>query len=69
MKERNADLDMICRTCEHAELLVDSDVVLCDKKGIVSAGGHCRKFIYDALKREPPKKVKIEEHEYIDIDA
>ncbi len=69
MKRKVPEIEKMCRTCEHAELLVDPDVVLCEKKGIVSAGNVCRKFIYDTLKRVPPKKAEAPKLEYIDIDA
>ncbi len=69
MKNKH-EIEKSCRTCEHAELLVDTDRVLCERKGIVASDGLCRKFIYDVLKRVPPKnnpdRPKLE---YIDIDS
>ena len=63
------DYEKMCRTCEHAEPLVDTDKVLCEKKGIVRADSVCRKFIYDALKRVPPKAAAAPKLEYVDIDG
>lgn len=41
-----------CTYCQRGAE-VDEDHVICAKKGIVSAGSHCRFFKYDPLKREP----------------
>ena len=69
MRNRH-EIEKMCRTCEHAELLVDTDRVLCDRKGIVKADGICRKFVYDILKRVPPKNnPEAPKLEYIDIDG
>lgn len=43
-----------CTYCRRGAHL-DEKSVLCAKKGRVSAGGHCRAFQYDPLKRVPPK--------------
>ena len=70
MKSKKYDIEKMCRTCEHAELLVDTDKVLCERKGIVPADNVCRKFIYDALKRVPSKNnPQAPKLEYIDIDG
>lgn len=68
MKIKKEELERNCRTCENAEYLVDKDYVLCKKKGIISAGEVCGKFIYDALKHEVPKKAEPPKLDYIDID-
>ena len=34
--------------------------VLCAKKGVVPAGGHCPRFQYDPLKRVPPKPAVLD---------
>ncbi len=43
-----------CVYCRHARAL-DSQRVLCKRRGIVSAAHHCRAFRYDPLRRIPPK--------------
>lgn len=68
MKRQYDDLEVACRSCEHAELLVDSDIVLCEKRGVVSAGASCKKFVYDALKRTPPKRAEAPTLEFVDLD-
>ena len=69
MKNKERDIEKACRMCEHAELLVDENVVLCERKGIVKADGCCRRFIYDTLKRIPPKNAPAPKLEYVDIDG
>ena len=41
-----------CSYCQRGKA-VTPDTVLCKKKGVVEAGGHCRAFQYDPLKRVP----------------
>ena len=67
-KKKKADLDKMCRWCESAHCLQEEDTMLCDKKGIVSSGYVCKKFIYDPLKREPFAPVADVTMEYVDID-
>lgn len=45
-----------CVYCTRSSPL-DERTALCAKKGVVSAGGHCRSFQYDPLKRTPPKPI------------
>ena len=47
-------MDPRCAYCERSAKL-DADSVMCIKKGVVAAGGSCRKFKYDPLKRIPPR--------------
>ncbi len=47
-----------CAYCAHAARVSDEEVA-CEKKGVVDAGGHCRRFKYDPLKRVPPKKPQL----------
>lgn len=51
------EIDKVCAYCELALPLQDRDFMLCSKRGVVSAGHHCRYFSYDPLKRVPmPRK-------------
>ena len=43
-----------CAYCKRGAPL-EGDRLICVKKGIVTAGGHCRAFCYDPLRRLPPK--------------
>ena len=64
-----SELENVCAFCERAEALLDKRYVLCDKRGIVPSGGHCGKFIYDALKHNPPRGVSAPALEYVDIES
>lgn len=48
-----------CAYCQRGTDL-DGEQVICPKRGVVSAGGHCRAFRYDPLKRVPPKPAVLE---------
>lgn len=48
-----------CVYCARSRALSE-DQVVCDKKGVMSAGSHCRAFKYDPLKRVPPRPVKAD---------
>ena len=47
-----------CVYCVHGRALSEEQVV-CPKKGVMSAGSHCRAFKYDPLKRTPPRPAKL----------
>lgn len=40
---------------------VDEEHGICNRRGPVYAGGACRKFCYDPLKRVPPKALAEDE--------
>lgn len=48
-----------CAYCRRGTAL-NEEQMTCPKKGVVSAGGHCRAFRYDPLKRVPPKPAVLE---------
>ena len=52
-------IDPRCAYCARARTLSEEQVV-CDKKGVMSVGSHCRSFKYDPLKRVPPRPVKAD---------
>ena len=39
---------------------LSEDQVICDRKGVMSAGSSCRSFKYDPLKRVPPRPAKAD---------
>lgn len=47
---------------------IDSDQVLCIKKGVVSTEGSCRKFEYDPCKRVPVKPKALDFSKYDEQD-
>ncbi len=68
-KRDNKELESICRYCEYARLLLDENQMLCEKKGVVDAGYHCRRFCYDPLKRDPGTPRSAPSLEYVPLDA
>ena len=68
MKNKDQNIEIMCRYCELAEKMFEESIVLCAKHGVVSATGSCRSFAYDPLKRVPPKEITVPKLEYIDID-
>jgi len=52
-------IDPRCAYCARGRAL-SAEQVVCDKKGVMSAGSHCRAFKYDPLKRVPPRPVKAD---------
>ena len=55
--KKNEITEKICAYCEKASGIYDDDTMICKNRGIVSKAYSCRKFIYDPLKRIPPKAV------------
>ncbi|HIR11378.1 MAG TPA: hypothetical protein IAB30_04185 [Candidatus Fimenecus excrementavium] len=49
-----------CEYCAYGRLSPDKETVLCEKKGVVERDGHCRKYKYDILKREPRRPRKLQ---------
>lgn len=58
-KKQKPEITKVCRYCELAAPLSDGETLLCQKKGVVSAGHVCRKFKYDLLKRTPAPPVSV----------
>lgn len=47
-------IEPCCSYCKKGAAL-ETDTVLCVRKGVVSASGRCGSFRYDPLKRVPPR--------------
>ena len=56
-----------CIYCARGRQLSE-DQVVCPKKGVMSAGSHCRSFKYDPLKRVPPRPVRLADSSLSDED-
>lgn len=52
------EIEPRCAYCVRGRALSD-DQIACPKKGVMSAGDHCRAFRYDPLKRVPPRPAKL----------
>ena len=60
-----------CTYCARGRALSE-DQVICDRKGVMSAGSSCRSFKYDPLKRVPPRPAKadfsrLKEGDYVQL--
>lgn len=51
-----------CEHCLHGRRSSDHKAVLCSKKGVMPLYHHCRKFVYDPLKRIPFRQPKLQEY-------
>ena len=52
------DIDPRCAYCAKGKDLARGDIG-CVHKGVVKAHFSCRKFVYDPLRRVPPKPVRL----------
>ncbi len=48
-----------CMYCQRGTALSEEQMI-CRKRGVVSAGSHCRAFRYDPLKRVPVRPAVLE---------
>ncbi len=65
-RKEKYELDRVCAYCEHATTLAGGEHVLCAKRGVVTGTHHCRKFVYDPLKRKPARVKPLPE---VELDA
>lgn len=56
-----------CTYCSRSRVLNDEQII-CEKKGVMSAGSSCRAFSYDPLKRVPPRPVQLDFSVHSDED-
>ena len=57
------NLEKRCAYCAFGSAINDREVA-CERKGIMDAAGHCRKFRYDPLKRVPPRPAALGKEKY-----
>ncbi len=65
----NLDVSKNCATCKFGKPLINTDDIMCQKKGLVSAKHICKKYDYNRLLKRPPKKrsvniSKLDENDY-----
>ncbi len=56
-------IDPCCSYCKSGSRISPTEV-MCLRRGIVDAGGFCKKFDYDPLKREPVLPVGLKKSGY-----
>ena len=59
MAKKDADISRVCEYCRFASAIAVTEEMLCEVRGVVAKGHSCRKFIYDPLKRVPPRPVAL----------
>lgn len=57
------DIEPRCTYCRYSAP-AEPETVICRKKGVRSAGDHCRSFRYDPLRRVPPKPKSVDFTKY-----
>lgn len=53
------DLEPRCAYCALGSQINEREVT-CTKQGIMPMEGHCRRFKYDPLRREPPRPAALD---------
>lgn len=54
LKVKNVgNIEVFCKFCERATPLSVDGKLVCEKYGVVAEDYHCRRFVYDPLKRSP----------------
>ena len=61
------DIEPHCGYCRHASFAGEG-IVICEKKGVLPAEGHCRWFRYNPLRRTPPPPMLPDFSKYDDRD-
>ena len=52
------DMEKHCAYCAFGSVINEREVA-CERKGVMDAAAHCRKFRYDPLKRVPPRPASL----------
>jgi hypothetical protein len=53
------NIEATCEFCVNGRRSSDGKAILCPKKGVMPLYHHCRKFVYDPLKRIPKRPPEI----------
>lgn len=56
-------IEPACLYCEHGAPTQDGAAILCRKTGVVTPEYHCRRFVYDPLKRQPKRAPPLTRHD------
>lgn len=52
------DIEPRCAYCARGTAVGEREIA-CKKNGITDPASHCRSFVYDPLKREPPRPLPL----------
>ena len=53
------NMEKHCAYCAYGCAINDREVV-CERKGVMDGADHCRRFVYDPLKRVPPRPAALQ---------
>ena len=71
VKNKDKEIARVCAYCEYGTPAPSddkgNDIVIRSTRGPVKADGHCLRFKYDILKRDPKRRADLPEIEKIDI--
>ena len=57
------DMEKRCAYCASGVTISETQVA-CERRGVVDCTGHCRHFVYDPLRRVPPRPAALaKEHD------
>lgn len=62
MKKKLFNIDesvKVCKNCTFGKMMVEEDMVLCEKTGIRNPDSCCKKFRYDPICRVPNKQPEL----------
>ena len=57
------NIEKRCAYCAHGRPVGETQIV-CERKGVMDAADHCRRFAYDPLRRVPPRPAALETEKY-----
>lgn len=57
------DMEKRCAYCARGRAISETQVA-CERRGVTDAAGHCRRFVYDPLKRVPPRPAVLKTDQY-----
>ena len=63
MKLFRKNMEKRCAYCAYGATIAGNEVA-CERKGIVDAGSHCARFVYDPLRRVPPRPAPIKSDKF-----
>lgn len=52
-----------CEYCENGQRSADGTQIFCKKRGVVQPGEHCRRYVYDPLRRVPFRQAQLKTYQ------
>jgi len=61
------DIEKCCAYCARGSRISEEEIA-CPRRGVMDAAAHCSAFVYDPLKRVPPRPVSPAADQYTEED-